>query len=116
MTRSLTYGQAINEAIAECMAADNKVYLVGLGVPGPTGVFGTTTGLVERFGSERVHDMPSSENAMTGVVLGTGLTGMRPILGNRGKRPGGQAAARWRMRSGRGRMGGAPGMSSRLPR
>ena len=36
--------------------------------------------------------------------------------GNRGKRPGGQAAARWRMRSGRGRMGGAPGMSSRLPR
>ena len=46
MTRSLTYAQAINEAIAECMAADNKVYLVGLGVPGPTGVFGTTTGLV----------------------------------------------------------------------
>ena len=36
--------------------------------------------------------------------------------GNRGKRPGGQAAARWRMRSGKGRMGGAPGMSSRLPR
>ena len=35
---------------------------------------------------------------------------------NRGKRPGGQAAARWRMRSGRGRIGGAPGMSSRLPR
>ena len=35
---------------------------------------------------------------------------------NRGKRPGGQAAARWRMRSGKGRMGGAPGMSSRLPR
>ena len=35
---------------------------------------------------------------------------------NRGKSPGGQAAARWRMRSGKGRMGGAPGMSSRLPR
>ena len=41
---------------------------------------------------------------------------MRWIVGNRGKRPGGQAAARWRMRSGRGRMGSAPGMSSRLPR
>ena len=38
------------------------------------------------------------------------------LAGNRGKRPGGQAAARWRMRSGRGRIGGAPGMSSRLPR
>ena len=39
-----------------------------------------------------------------------------PSQSNRGKRPGGQAAARWRMRSGKGRMGGAPGMSSRLPR
>ena len=38
------------------------------------------------------------------------------FISNRGKRPGGQAAARWRMRSGKGRMGGAPGMSSRLPR
>ena len=42
--------------------------------------------------------------------------GLRADRRNRGKRPGGQAAARWRMRSGRGRMGGAPGMSSRLPR
>ena len=38
------------------------------------------------------------------------------LSAGRGKRPGGQAAARWRMRSGKGRMGGAPGMSSRLPR
>ena len=42
--------------------------------------------------------------------------GVEPEKRNRGKRPGGQAAARWRMRSGKGRMGGAPGMSSRLPR
>ena len=41
---------------------------------------------------------------------------VKSIYSNRGKRPGGQAAARWRMRSGKGRMGGAPGMSSRLPR
>ena len=41
---------------------------------------------------------------------------LRAFDSNRGKRPGGQAAARWRMRSGKGRMGGAPGMSSRLPR
>lgn len=80
MTRSLTYAQAINEATAECMTADDRVYIVGLGVPGPTGVFGTTTDLEKRFGSRRVYDMPSSENAMTGVILGTGLTGLRPIL------------------------------------
>ena len=42
--------------------------------------------------------------------------GLADNYSNRGKRSGGQAAARWRMRSGRGRMGGAPGMSSRLPR
>ena len=80
VTRTLTYAQAINEATVECMAADDRVYIVGLGVPSPTGVFGTTIGLIERFGPERVFDMPASENAMTGVVLGTGLTGMRPIL------------------------------------
>ena len=80
MTRTLTYAEAINEATAECLATDNSVYVIGLGVPGPTGVFGTTTGLAERFGPDRVLDMPSSENAMTGVALGTGIIGMRPIF------------------------------------
>jgi acetoin:2,6-dichlorophenolindophenol oxidoreductase subunit beta len=78
MTRELTYAQAINEALASCLAKDPSVYLMGLGVP--DGVFGTTAGLRDTFGPARVRDMPISENAMTGVALGSCLVGMRPVL------------------------------------
>lgn len=80
MNRLLTYAQALREAQAQLLAADRTVYLMGLGAPGPTGIFGTTMGLVDAFGSDRVLDMPSSENAITGVALGTALMGRRPIL------------------------------------
>lgn len=80
MTRLLRYQDALREAQAQLLASDPNVYVMGLGVPGPTGIFGTTSGLVEEFGSERVLDMPSSENAMTGIALGTSLMGRRPIL------------------------------------
>ena len=78
--RELRYYQAINEALAQSLEADPSVYLLGLGVPGPTGIFGTTSGLAERFGPDRVLDMPSAEGGMTGVALGTTITGMRPIM------------------------------------
>jgi pyruvate dehydrogenase E1 component beta subunit len=80
MPRTLNYVDALREGSAELLAADPKVYLIGLGVPGPTGIFGSTLGLVDRFGADRVRDMPASENAMTGVVLGSAIVGMRPIL------------------------------------
>jgi pyruvate dehydrogenase E1 component beta subunit len=80
MTRLLKYSDALREAQAQLLASDPNVYIMGLGVPGPTGIFGTTTGLVDQFGPERVLDMPSSENAMTGVALGTALMGRRPVL------------------------------------
>ena len=53
---------------------------MGLGVPDPTGIFGTTQGLVEKFGAKRVFDVPLSENALTGIALGAAITGQRPIL------------------------------------
>tara|TARA_Y100000588_G_C14165288_1_gene886644 strand:+ start:428 stop:1405 length:978 start_codon:yes stop_codon:yes gene_type:complete len=53
---------------------------MGLGVPDPGGIFGTTKGLVEKFGPERVLDMPCAENGMTGIAIGSSLTGMRPIM------------------------------------
>ena len=80
MTRELKYFQAIQEATDQAMAADRDVLLMGLGVPGPTGVFGTTKGLQEKYGPDRVFDMPSSENAMTGVALGAATRGKRPIM------------------------------------
>jgi pyruvate dehydrogenase E1 component beta subunit len=80
MARELKYFQAINEAIDLCMAKDPSVYIMGLGVPDPKGVFGTTLGLQQKYGPLRVQDMPTSENGMTGVAIGSALVGMRPIL------------------------------------
>jgi pyruvate/2-oxoglutarate/acetoin dehydrogenase E1 component len=78
--RELKYFQAIHEAQYQMLEADPNVLLLGLGVPGPTGIFGTTTGLQERFGASRVIDTPSSENAMTGIALGAAIQGKRPIM------------------------------------
>lgn len=76
----LTYAKAINEAFSLAMEMDKSVICYGLGVPDPKGVFGTTLGLQEKFGENRVFDMPVSENAMTGVAIGASLNGIRPVM------------------------------------
>lgn len=78
--RELKFNQAINEATDLCMAADPRVQIMGLGVPDPKGLFGSTGGLQSKYGEERVSDLPCSENGMTGVAIGCALAGMRPIL------------------------------------
>ncbi|QVL57847.1 MAG: alpha-ketoacid dehydrogenase subunit beta [Simkaniaceae bacterium] len=80
MEREIKFNQAILEGTSQLLETDPSVYVMGLGVPDPKGTFGTTLGLQEKFGSERVMDMPTSENAMTGVAIGTAIRGMRPIL------------------------------------
>lgn len=62
------------------MACDEKVICLGLGVDDPKAIFGTTSQLREVFGPERVFDMPTSENAMTGVAIGVSLNGFRPVM------------------------------------
>lgn len=76
----ITFAQAINAALCEAMGRDPNVICYGLGVPDPKGVFGTTLGLQERFGPERVFDMPTAENAMTGIGVGAALYGLRPVI------------------------------------
>jgi len=80
LAREITYAKAILEATSQCMEADPSVYIMGLGVPDPKGVFGTTLGLAKRFGNSRVMDMPVAENGMTGIAIGSALVGMRPII------------------------------------
>jgi acetoin:2,6-dichlorophenolindophenol oxidoreductase subunit beta len=80
VARQLSYAEALREAQIIAMERDASVYVMGLGVPDPKGIFGSTLGLRERFGPDRVMDMPLAENAMTGVAIGAALTGMRPIL------------------------------------
>jgi pyruvate dehydrogenase E1 component beta subunit len=78
--REITFAQGVREALAEALAEDPRVYVMGEGVPDPKGIFGTTLGLAAEFGSERVLDMPLAENGMTGVAIGSALAGMRPVL------------------------------------
>lgn len=80
INRQLKFAEAIHEAIDICLQRDRSTYVMGLGVPDPIGVFGTTKGLQEKHGPKRVFDMPVAENAMTGVALGSCLVGMRPIM------------------------------------
>lgn len=80
MSRVITFAKAVNEALYQAMEQDPDVICYGLGVPDPKGVFGTTSGLQERFGKERVFDMPISENAMTGIAIGAALNGTRVVM------------------------------------
>ena len=71
--------QAINEAIYQAMKSDRKVVCFGLGVTDPRRVFYSTEKLVEKFGNERVFDIPTSENALTGVGIGLANLGSKVI-------------------------------------
>jgi pyruvate dehydrogenase E1 component beta subunit len=78
--RGLTYKEAIREATAQLLSADKSVFVIGEGVDDSGGVFGTTKGLQEEFGKERVMDSPLAENGVTGVCVGAAAAGMKPIL------------------------------------
>jgi len=80
LSRIIKFSEAVNEAIYQAMELDDNVICYGLGTDDPKGVFGTTLNLQERFGNERVFDMPTSENAMTGVAIGAALNGIRPVM------------------------------------
>ena len=75
-----TFAEAINDALSVAMTQDPNVICYGLGADDPKGVFGTTLGLQEKFGPERVFDIPTSENAMTGIGIGAALYGLRPVM------------------------------------
>jgi pyruvate dehydrogenase E1 component beta subunit len=78
--RQLTYALAINEALHQTMASDEKVFLIGQGVKSPWYVGNTAKGLLDRFGQERIIDTPVSENAVTGAAVGAAIVGMRPVV------------------------------------
>ena len=78
--RTITYVQAINEALCQLMEKDDRVFLIGQGVTSPWYVGTSTLGLIDRFGPERVIDTPVSENSITGTAVGAALAGMRPIV------------------------------------
>jgi pyruvate dehydrogenase E1 component beta subunit len=80
MVRELTYAQAVQEALAQAMEADERVFLMGedIGVYG--GAFQVTGDLVHRFGEDRVMDTPIAELGAAGVAVGAALAGSRPVF------------------------------------
>jgi acetoin:2,6-dichlorophenolindophenol oxidoreductase subunit beta len=77
--RLLTYVEALREALAQEMRRDPRVFLFGLDVDDHKAIQGSTRGLAQEFGPERVFGTPLSEDAMTGVAIGAAMAGMRPV-------------------------------------
>ncbi|MFD6285332.1 alpha-ketoacid dehydrogenase subunit beta [Streptomyces sp. NPDC060205] len=79
MADVITYRQAVAEGIAREMRRDPAVVCLGEDIGAAGGVFKTTAGLHEEFGSGRVWDTPISEQAIVGAAMGAAMTGMRPV-------------------------------------
>lgn len=78
--RQLSYTAAINEAMHIAMQENGRLLCYGLGTDDPKNIFGTTSQLQEKFGINRVFDMPTSENGMTGVAVGLALGGYPSVM------------------------------------
>ncbi|MGE5301999.1 MAG: alpha-ketoacid dehydrogenase subunit beta [Alphaproteobacteria bacterium] len=78
--REITFAQAINEALAEEMRRDARVFVIGEDVAEAGTPFKVLSGLVQEFGTGRVIDSPISEAGITGLSVGAAMTGMRPIV------------------------------------
>lgn len=78
--KNITYAEAINEAMSQSMKIDSKVITMGQLIDYKSGIFGTTSGLVEKFGSERVKDFPVAESLMTSAAIGATIAGIKVVL------------------------------------
>jgi pyruvate dehydrogenase E1 component beta subunit len=78
--RTITYSQAIYEAMREEMERDPNVILIGEDVGTFGGVWGVSGDLMQIFGEDRVRDTPISEAAIVGAGLGAAMMGLRPIV------------------------------------
>ena len=78
--REITYRQALNEALAEELARDPNVFLMGEEVAEYNGAYKVSQGLLERFGPKRIIDTPISENGFAGLGVGAAMVGLRPII------------------------------------
>lgn len=78
-TRVVSYQEAVNEAIIQEMDRDERVFVYGLDVADHKQIFGTTAGILKKFGSKRCFSTPLSEDSLMGFGIGAAATGLRPI-------------------------------------
>ena len=77
---TITYREAVRQALREAMLADERVFLMGEDVGRYGGCYAVSKGLLAEFGPERIRDTPLSESAFVGAGIGAALGGMRPIV------------------------------------
>ncbi len=78
--RTITYRDALREAIREEMLRDERVFIMGEDIAGYGGTYAVSKGLFEEFGEKRVRDTPLAEEVITGAAIGAAINGLRPIL------------------------------------
>ncbi len=78
--RELKYSQALSEGLVQAMDRDPGIFVTGIAVDYPSGMFGSTIEANERFGPERVFDAPAMENALCGIAIGAAAMGKRPVI------------------------------------
>ena len=78
--RQLNMVESLNEALHEEMERDPTVFIMGEDIGNIGGLFGVTGGLLERFGEERIREMPIAEPGYTGVGVGAAIAGAHPVV------------------------------------
>lgn len=76
----LKYAEALFETMEGALDNSDRTFIIGQGADDHKGIFGTTVGLAEKYGANRVMDTPLAEEAITGISVGAALNGMYPIM------------------------------------
>ena len=79
-TKEYTVRDALNEALAEELESNPKVFVLGEEVAQYNGAYKVTKGLLDRFGDKRVIDTPITESGFTGLAVGAALAGLHPVV------------------------------------
>lgn len=79
-TKTQTVREALRDAMAEEMRADDKVYIMGEEVAEYNGAYKVTQGLLDEFGARRVIDTPITEHGFAGIAVGSAMKGLKPIV------------------------------------
>lgn len=80
--KEYTVREALNEALAEELEQNPKVFILGEEVAQYNGAYKVTKGLLDRFGDKRVIDTPITESGFCGLAVGAALSGLHPVVSN----------------------------------
>ena len=80
LKKEKNFSEEINSALEISLRRDKNLICYALGINDPKSTFGTTKNLKEKFGSKRVFDVPTSENALTGIGVGAAISGVRTVI------------------------------------